>query len=194
MGSVVSSTSSSSGQSGGGDYTGKLYFDPEADTAKGPSYTIEDSELREKVRELVDSSDPILEVTILRHPLNDWQLTDLYMYHAFVIIETEKWWWSVEKNSEGVTLQRSKKKPSVEDEYRRNRRLTPITWVRKAPGRGSIIDLVDFIYRENLLANNYNFLVENCKKFAAAVFNEVSEEGTRECTVGVGFRIISDLP
>jgi len=193
MGSV-SSTSSSSGRSGGSEYTGKLYFDPDLDQDYGREFMIADSELKAKVRELVDSTDPILKVIIWRHPL-EYGL-NAYTYHAYVIIETKNWWWSIEKNSEGVTLQRSKHCTKVGDEYRRQRRRGPFIKVREAAaGRGtSITDLIDFIWRKNLLASPYNFLFDNCKYFAAAVFNEVCVAGTRECTVGVGLRLLSDLP
>ena len=55
------------------------------------------------------------------------QLTDLLWYHAFVRFETKGWWWSIEKNGQGVTVQRSKQPQFVKDHYRRGKRVTPVT-------------------------------------------------------------------
>ncbi len=133
---------------------------------------------------------------IWRHPLNYGPSRALYMYHAFVIIETEKFWWSAEKNTEGITLQRSQNMVKVEEYYLRQNRRGPFTKVRDAPsGRGiTIIDLIDFIYGKDLLKSPYNVLFDNCKSFAAAVFDQLSVAGTSECTLGVGLRLFPDLP
>lgn len=105
-------------------------------------------------------------------------------YHAFVVFETEFWWWSIEKNDAGITLQRSKRKNSVLYEYRRESRVKPITLVMTAKGRGSVSDLVDLLWTQDHLNRTYHFLLENCKYFAAAVFNQTNSEG-KECVVGI---------
>jgi len=96
MGSSSSKSSSVSG--GNGEWTGKLYFDPEADKSCGASYHVEDGELRAKMKEVIDSTERIIRVEIYRHPLYSFQLTDALMYHSFVVFETDDWWWSIEKN------------------------------------------------------------------------------------------------
>ncbi len=72
-------------------------------------------------------------------------------YHAFVVFETEKWWWSIEKNDGGITLQR----PAPE-------RNQPVSLVMLARGRGSISDLADFLWSRDHLNKTYDFLFENC--------------------------------
>ena len=53
-----SSGSKSYSGSSGSEWTGKLYFDPEADKS-GPIYPIANEELRTKLKELVDPKERI---------------------------------------------------------------------------------------------------------------------------------------
>ena len=58
----------------------------------------------------------------------------------------------------------------------------------------SVDDLVEFLYRKDHLNKEYDYLVFNCKHFAAAVYNYLKSEG-RDCIVGVeGGVIFADLP
>jgi len=116
-----------------------------------------------------------------------WLYTVLVVYvihknPAFVVFETEEWrGWSIEKNYGGITLQRSKKKNNVLNEYRRQSRNQPVSLVMWAGGRSSISDLADFLWSRDRLNKTYDFLLfENCKYFAAAVFNQTNSEG-KEC-------------
>jgi hypothetical protein len=45
------------------------------------------------------------------------------------------------------------------------------------------------LYFKNLVSTDYNFLTDNCKFFAARVFNATNGEG-EVCTVGIN----ADLP
>ena len=83
----------------------------------------------------------------------------------------------------GITIQRSKRKNSVLYDYRRQRRVKPITLVMSARGKGSVSDLVDYLWRQDHLNRTYHFLLDNCKYFAAAVFNQTNSEG-KECVAG----------
>jgi hypothetical protein len=119
MGSSSSSSSSSSGEDG--KWKNQIYFDPKADQP-GEGYLISDSELQQKFKELIDVKERIQKVWIYTHPLYTLQLTQLLMFHAYVVLETDTWYWSVEKNSEGITIQRSKTLEYVRGKYRRRDR------------------------------------------------------------------------
>ena len=84
----------------------------------------------------------------------------------------------------GITIQRSKKKGSVLYDYRRQSRLKPIVLVMSAKGKGSVSNLVDYLWSKDHLNRTYDFLLENCKYFAAAVFNQTNSEG-KECVAGI---------
>ena len=88
----------------GSDWKGEVYFDPEADGNEAIEH-ISDSELRTKLIRKIDGSEKIKNVHIYKTPLNKNQWTNALFYHVFVMYETDKYWWSIEKNTEGLTIQ-----------------------------------------------------------------------------------------
>jgi hypothetical protein len=168
-----SSSSTSSG--GGNEHTGKLYFDPEADSSKGKDYFITDAKLHEKLSELVDDTEKILEVRYYTNPLYGVQLTQKLLHHAFIVFETDQWWWSIEKNELGVTIQRSKKIEFVRDKFRRRDRTTDlfgggIKCERKFKGSHTLQELISHIYVKNYLNEKYDVVSNNCKDFADKIY------------------------
>ena len=125
----------------GGAWTCQLYFDYNADgPGTGNYYT--DPELKMKLKDYIGENEVIVRVSYFKHPLYGIQLSSVFLHHAFVVFKTEHWWWSIEKNSEGITIQRAKKIKNVRDKYRQERRTvywwnpfsTP-TLVKETPGK-----------------------------------------------------------
>ena len=85
---------------GDGEWKSQICFDPRADGNDSLVY-VTDDELRHKLKELVDSTERIEMAYVYKVPLTDAQITDLFLHHSYVILDTSKWWWSIEKNSEG---------------------------------------------------------------------------------------------
>jgi hypothetical protein len=154
----------------------KLYFDPQADSSKGAHYYISDGELREKLKELVDDSEKITEVRLYSHPLTNLQVTAELWRHDFILFETDKWWWSIEKNDAGVTIQRSKHIEYVRDRYRRAKRTTGLFGMhgikleKKYKGSHTLNELIDHIYIKNYLNEDYHLLENNCQHFADKIY------------------------
>ncbi|XP_046457699.1 uncharacterized protein LOC124204637 [Daphnia pulex] len=170
MGSVTSTSVSG----GGKEHTGKLYFDPLADQP-GDGYFITDAELRERLGQLVEESEKILEVGHYTNPLSNVQVTQIVLHHAYIVFQTDEWWWSIEKNSDGVTIQRSKIAAYVRNKYRRQDRTTNvfgggIRCERKCKGSHSVKELIDHIYRKNYLNEVYDLVTNNCQHFAQHIY------------------------
>lgn len=140
---------SSSSNEKGGDWTHQVYFDPEADQLSGSSYHIEDDKLLEKLGTLVDSEEEILKIYAYKQPILFFQLTKFTMYHMFIVFETRQWWWSIEKNSKGITIQRSKYPSAVQSKYRQTDRGSRISLVKEDKGRKSVEELIRWLYIEN---------------------------------------------
>ena len=156
------------------DHIGKLYFDPKADQP-GIGYFITDAELHKRLSELVENSEKILEVRYYTHPLYGWQLMQNLLHHAFIVFETDQWWWSIEKNELGVTIQRSKDIKYVRDKFRRQDRTTDlfgggIQCVKKSKGSHTLQELIDRIYTKDYLNENYHLIENNCKDFAGTIY------------------------
>lgn len=157
-------------------YSPEVYFDPEADSETGADYNIPDDDLKDKLLAVIGENEEITTVSIYKSKLFRWQVTSSMLYHAFVVLETEQWWWSVEKNGEGVTIQRSKDLRYVKDHYRRGRR----NEVSREPlvtdtGRYNLHEFVLMLYLSDAVRSQYHLLDNNCKDFAQVVFDEVAK-------------------
>ena len=62
-----------------------------------------------------DISERVNEVRYYTHPLYRWQLSKYFIHHAFIVLKTENWFWSIEKDEGGITVQRSKQLENVRD-------------------------------------------------------------------------------
>ncbi|EFX78205.1 hypothetical protein DAPPUDRAFT_305262 [Daphnia pulex] len=173
MGSWISYTSTNYG-------IPLYYFDPDVElTPERPDYCSTKWELKEKIENLPDSSEKINEVRYYTHPLNWWQMSKYVLHHAFIVLETESWWWSIEKDEGGITIQRSKHLENVLDQCRRHGRITGLaTWInlgvtceKKGPSHASVIDVVNRMWREECLHSDYHFLQNNCKHFANTIYD-----------------------
>lgn len=167
----------------GGIWKYTLYFDPRADQPVEEGYLITDEELRVKFIQLLDASEEILKVRIYTNPLYKWQFTQFILYHAFIVFETQNWWWSIEKNAQGLTIQRSKTLNSIKQYYRRIERTSGIRSVelfKEATGKGTVSDLVHYLWRKDELNKSYLFIYRNCQDFVNVVFNGTNAEGKKD--------------
>lgn len=175
MGSSSSkSTGTSSSDAGkGGEWTRNIYFDPNADEKWRSDYMINNKMLLTQLWSLVSFSEEIENVYVYKHPLYEWQLTSFVMYHLFVVFQTSNWWWSVEKNSEGITIQRSHNLETVRDAHRHTKRGPTVVLVKRDTARKSVQDFFEWLYQEDELNKTYHFLISNCKTFANRVYDYV---------------------
>lgn len=109
------SSSNSKGAKRGNNWEYQVYFDPESDKCRGRCYNISDDSLISAMSELIDYRENITDIWVYRCPLSAWQLTQVFFNHQFVVLETNDWWWSIEKNSKEIVIQRSKDKSWVRD-------------------------------------------------------------------------------
>ena len=176
----MGSSSSKSPGKGGDEWSGKVYFDPEADKSSGDSYWISDDELREKLKELIDPSEEIMSVAVYKTPLSESQWSNVYLNHQYTLLETGDWWWSIEKNSEGITVQRSKKHEAVLRRYRQKMRLQSTSYwnvqlIVQDSSKKTMGELVNWLWRKDQLNMTYHWWSDNCQHFASRLFNELAK-------------------
>ena len=164
-----------SSSSGEGEWTNKIYFDPEADKSEGSDYKISDEDLKKKMTDLIEGEENIKIIYAYECPIWGWQWSHNYLAHKFIVLETDKWWWSIEKNAEGITIQRSKKLGYIKDRYRRNLRPKPVDEMKWDIGQRTMKELVEFLYKEDELHKRYNVFSQNCKHFAERIFDEIAK-------------------
>ena len=177
MGSSISPSPSPSPGLNGKKWKSKTYFNPQAtNVIGGEQYEITDKELNKKMKELIDN-EMIKKIFVHKVSLYKWQSTNFIMYHAFVVIQTDKWWWSIEKNTEGITIQRSRKKKFVQDIYRGIKRASQCKLIKEHQGNGKGINAVhNWLYQSDQLNKKYNLRKNNCKHFADELFDHLTTE------------------
>ena len=157
----------------GQGYQTKVYFHANVDSNDEP-YEVDDSELREHLAPLIGNEN-ITWIAVYKKPLAEWQLSATIAYHAFIVFQTgDDLWWSIEKNDEGVTLQRSKKRAYVVEMYRRERRAQPVEMITSDVAVCPLEMFADLLYFTDAVGSSYNLFLSNCKDFASKVFNLVA--------------------
>ncbi|KAI9552263.1 hypothetical protein GHT06_022625 [Daphnia sinensis] len=164
----------------GSVFAGRLYFDRCVDELDAGDCWITDDQLRESLSHLTETEEEIQNASVYSYPLSSKQLTNGKLYHAFVVIQMLNWWWSIEKNTKHITIQRSQKLEGVRDMYQRKKRRNGLTqWmgireIKTTQGDNiTIIQLIDYIWRKDSLSGDYHVLAANSQKFADLLFKRI---------------------
>ena len=133
---------------------------------------------------LVDVEEKINHVWVYTTPLNGWQLSHAILYHAYVVLETNKYFWSLEKNSEELVLQRSKNAIYVKDYCHGKKRALLLGHSKPSQYKHQwsnlcLKDLFDYLFTEDELSKTYNWLEDNCQGFADRIYNYISNNKRR---------------
>ncbi len=126
--------------------------------------------------------DEILRISIYETPLQSWQFSAKFLYHSFIVITSENWFFSIESTNKYIVMQRSKSLDlllrKVED---KRRYTTPLRrspkCSREAKGKGYVRDIVARMYKEERITQQYNLLTRNCKDFSKWIFDNFNIEG-----------------
>ena len=128
----------------------------------------------------IDESERLKTIWLFKKPLKKGQFTQFIMNHQFIVMQTMHWYWSIEKLSDGILLQRNKKFIMVK-EYREGfRRFDPVVEIKRGNCQGSMTDLIEFLYCKDELNKPYHWVEDNCKAFANRVFNVFVVKGSVE--------------
>ena len=153
----------------------RLYFFPENE--KQFRFR-EDYQQFKEILEDYDISEKIDEVRYYTNPLYRWQRSKYFIHHAFIVFKTDKWWWSIERNGEGVTIQRSQHLENVRDKYQFNgNRIVSerngIELIKTAPGPVNITveELMDRLWKGKQM--NLDYKEKNDKQFANYIYDKI---------------------
>ena len=157
----MSFTSGSSAEKSGEAWKYLVYFVPNADEIPRSEYHINYQSLIRDMSELIDGSEEIVRVLLYKNPLTDWQLTQFLFNHQFVVLETKSWWWSIEKDDEGIVVQRAKHVENVKNWHRQGPRIQPVAVVTDDQGgEKTMQDFINFLAVNQEQFLTYNWLTE----------------------------------
>ena len=180
----------------GQNWGSQIIFDPSSDAETYHlAYFFDNDSLIDSMSDLIDDREMIQQIWVYKCPLSWWQLIQLLFNHQFVMMETRKWWWSIEKNDNNILIQRSKQLSSVRDfRTERNRepheleggiqRRTPIIELSYDKGRKSMKEFIEFLYNKDELNTKYDWMDDNCQDFAKRIFSEFAETKYHEKIFG----------
>ncbi|CAG0885243.1 unnamed protein product [Cyprideis torosa] len=168
---------------GSGTWKSEIYYAPRSDKANGPTFQISDVELleiilNEELMDLMGLNEKILRIYAYKEDIATEEFAKVGFYHMFVVLQTKDWWWSVEKTSEGITIQRSEFREYVRDRYRGKRR-PHYKFLSKDSTRYKIQDVFEWLYDENELNKEFSFMTENCQHFTKRIFGHFAEKTLR---------------
>ena len=165
------------------DHLGTLHFNLNREN-NDDWVTIHHDDLIQESKKLKLDTEPhkIRRIQVYETPLSSVQLSAKFLFHSFTIMETDSWYYSIETSKMNITMQRAKDKrlllENFEDEKRPHTLLrSGPKCVRDASGKGTIHDLLQYLYDRNRLNLQYHLLVENCKDLAKWLFDKFNSEG-----------------
>lgn len=160
-----------------------VFFDTESDNASGLRFTIKSNKLLPIFNE-INGNDPdhILWIAVYRSPVEGNQEESLF--HLFVVLETDRWYYSVEVTEKHVTVQRSLQLVSVRDMcQRQSRKKTLLSRIFgalgsgeldclvRAYGKGTIRDVLEFLCEGSRLNAQFHSMLENDLLLAKWIFD-----------------------
>lgn len=155
-------------------WTGKVYFDPHCDSDGTRVYKISDEELNSALAQYVNPFEEILAVWLFKCKMYDWQLSSFFLHHAFIVVQTHGYFWSLEKTSSDITIQRSRYIECVRDKCKRQNR-RKVHQVDAGRSRVRMMEIVRLMCENHELKRRYHGFKENCQDFAYRIFNEIAD-------------------
>lgn len=128
----------------------------------------------------------IRSIAVYRCPLYDNQLIQLLDNHQFVVLQTDNCWYSIEKNSHFIQMQRSNRIENVQCYIRKDRRRTPIKGISfdSCQQLKTMSDLIHFLLENQELGKIYDLVFSNCQAFAKRIFDKFAATKKHEIMLG----------
>ena len=128
----------------------------------------------------------IRSIAVYKCPLYDNQLIQLLDNHQFVVLQTDNCWYSIEKNSHFIQMQRSNHIENVQCYIRKHRRRTPIKRISSDSCQQlkTMSDLIHFLLENQELSRIYDLVLSNCQAFAKRIFDKFAATKKHEIMLG----------
>ena len=135
----------------------------------------------------------IVRVKVYKIPLSEKYWTNLLLFHSYVVFQTSSaendTWWSLEKNSQCIALQRGSSEQSVRDWIGGEKRCQ--SWFYWRPQLidddicvdFSLADVINLLHENDELNITYHGATENCQTFAKVIFDKLAI--TKELDYGI---------
>ncbi|CAL2027693.1 unnamed protein product [Caenorhabditis brenneri] len=169
--------SSNDKTSKGGNWTGCLFYWNGEKTTQVPA-----DKVLHFFRNRLQAENEIIKFAKIRK-YNLWWIPGWFgNWHEYTLIQSTNYWWSFEKMSSGIHVQKSKNKEDVQCTFEGEPRNKDRPEGRSAiVSHGeNILDVAKWIIMRNELGNPYHVTKRNCHYFASLLYEAiVRKEGRR---------------
>ena len=115
---------------GGKAATGELRYDPDASDLNGELEFIADAELLGAANVYREFQEPIVRIDQYNSNLFEAQgKPQSGIHHSYMVVETDKAFYSVEKDGDGITMQRSTQEDDVLSAPLHGEKRSGVTWI-----------------------------------------------------------------
>ena len=145
-----------------------------------------DADLRSLMLDDNFTKEYIRSIAVYKCPLYDNQLIQLLDNHQFVVLQTDNCWYSIEKNSHFIQMQRSDHIENVQCYLRKHCRRTPIKRISSDSCQQlkTMSDLIHFLLENQELSRIYDLVLSNCQAFAKRIFDKFAATKKHEIMLG----------
>jgi hypothetical protein len=111
------------------------------------------------------------------HSSLGWLLDPFGIYHTFIVFKTISetegdYWWSLEKNTTNIVMQRSRNKFAVVNRLeRKDRKHVQIISRKENEGKGTMSDLLTTLWAHNVIPVKYHVVKSSCQPFVQFMEN-----------------------
>ncbi len=101
-------------------------------------------------------------------------------FHVWIVFKTtsEKdgdYWWSLEKNTKYIVLQRFRNKENVKDKLEGKSRSNVKLIKDNLIGKGTIKDLFEVLWAQQVIVKKYHIKNSNCQSLATCIIQQITE-------------------
>lgn len=145
-----------------------------------------DADLRSLMLDDNFTKEYIRSIAVYKCPLYDNQSIQLLDNHQFVVLQTDNCWYSIEKNSHFIQMQRSDHIENVQCYLRKHCRRTPIKRISSDSCQQlkTMSDLIHFLLENQELSRIYDLVLSNCQAFAKRIFDKFAATKKHEIMLG----------
>jgi hypothetical protein len=128
----------------------------------------------------IDKDSQIIEFEIHRTSMQS--VTDaMKAFHVFIVFKSTSetdgdYWWSLEKNTEYIVLQRSRNKDDVKNKLYGESRKQVVLIKEDLKGKGTIKYLFATFWAHEIIKEKYNIFNSNCQSFVTFVSKQMTQE------------------
>ena len=165
-------------------WTGKVKFCAESSETNGSvtrdvAITCVADKAHSELMKCIDPKEEIRIISVYKVPLQSSPKMSSSLFHEFLVLATNRCYWSFERNAKEIVIQRGKKLNNVKSWCGERQRKAEQKEDFSKSVRLNMGDFVAYLHREEILNTPYNLIAANCQHFAEEIFNYIARSETR---------------